>query len=162
MILGHQLIVPGTGHGAGRQLLTHLYHTHIGSDMPAIRTSDRGKPYFENSGVYFSISHTKHHVFCVLSDCPVGIDAEEADRKIDLRLAKKILSSAEYERYTHASDKQQCLLRFWILKEADAKCSGDGIKIYPNHTDFHPEDPRIQSLHGCLVAVIEKPCNTSI
>ena len=42
-----------------------------------------------------------------------------------------------------------------VLKDAAAKLSGEGIKGYPNHTDFNLTDPRVQQLNGCLVAVLE-------
>lgn len=47
------------------------------------------------------------------------------------------------------------MLTFWVLKEAAAKLTGEGIKGYPNHTDFNLTDPRVQRLNGCLVAVLE-------
>ena len=81
-----------TGHEAGRQLLAELYRQETGADLPEIRVTDRGKPYFPDSPWHFSISHTRFRAFCVLSENNVGIDAEELDRKINLKLAEKILS----------------------------------------------------------------------
>ena len=106
-----------------------------------------------SGNLHFSISHTKNHVFCALSDRPVGLDAEEMDRDVNLRLAEKILSQAETVRWEASPDKRAALLRLWVLKEAAAKLSGEGLKGYPNHTDFDPEDPRIMELDGCFVAV---------
>lgn len=145
-----------SGHSAGRVLLADMYREKTGCDMPEILVTDRGKPYFADSTVHFSISHTKRRVFCVLSDKPVGIDAEETDRDIDLRLADKILSENEKRRYYAALDKRQTLLRFWVLKEADAKATGVGLRGYPNKTDFDPKDSRVKEIDGCLVAVIEE------
>ena len=143
------------GHEAGRQLLAELYRDAFGRDCPEIAIAEGGKPYFADGSAHFSISHTKKHVFCVLSDRPVGLDAEETDRKIDLRLADKILSEPEKCRYEAAADKRDALLRLWVLKEASVKLSGEGLKGYPNHTDFEPDDPRIMELDGCYVAVLE-------
>lgn len=144
-----------SGHEAGRQLLAEMYREQTGEAMPQIAVSDRGKPYFVTGNVHFSLSHTKRRVFCVLSDVPVGIDAEQTDRNIDLCLAEKILSPAEKLRYEAAPDKRTALLRLWVLKEAAAKATGEGLRGYPNHTDFDPNDPRIMEMDGCLVAVIE-------
>lgn len=138
-------------HEAGRQLLAKLY----GEPLPPIWKTPTGKPYFPGKDVFFSISHTQKNVFCVLSHCPVGLDAEEMDRPVKLSLAKHILSPGEYAQYEQARDPQLALLTFWVLKEAAAKLSGEGIKGYPNHTDFDLTDPRVQQLNGCLVAVIE-------
>ena len=96
----------------------------------------------------------KGHAFCALAKNPIGIDAEELTRKIDLRLADKILSPAERAEYDAAADKRRALLTFWILKEAAAKCTGEGLRGYPNHTAFSLEDPRVTEHSGCLVAVV--------
>lgn len=143
-----------TGHEAGRMLLAQLYREETGGELPPIAVTQRGKPYFEESPLHFSISHTKKHAFCVLSRKPVGIDAEEKDRRIDLRLAEKILSPTERAQFDAAEDKRLALLTFWVLKEAAAKCSGDGLRGYPNHTVFSLEDPRVTEQDNCLVAVI--------
>ena len=143
-----------TGHEAGRKLLADMYREFTGKEMPPVKVTHRGKPCFETGDVHFSISHTRRRAFCVLSDRPVGIDAEQMDRDIDLRLADKILSDAEKARYDKAEDKRLALLRLWVLKEAAAKASGEGMRGYPNNTDFSPDDPRVTEMDGCLVAVI--------
>lgn len=145
-----------SGHEVGRQLLLQLYREETGGDCPEILTTDRGKPYFKDSPLHFSISHTKEHAFCVLSDCPVGIDAEEMNRKVNLRLAEKILSPGEYACFEASSDKRAALLRLWVLKEAAAKLTGEGLRGFPNQTDFDPADERIQEIDGCYVAVLKE------
>ena len=154
MILGCSELNGLTGHEGGRKLLRQLWQTHVGGEIPEISLEERGKPYFVDSPWHFSISHTKRRVFCALSPVPIGIDAEEMDRDINLRLAEKILSPAEKAHFDSAADKRLALLKFWVLKEAAAKLSGEGLKGYPNHTDFSPEDPRILEQEGCLVAVL--------
>ena len=93
-----------TGHEAGRLLLKQLYREETGEDLPPVLVTQRGKPYFEASPLHFSISHTKKHAFCVLSYKEVGIDAEEKDREIDLRLAEKILSPMEKAQFDAAEE----------------------------------------------------------
>ena len=153
--LEYRLIGPGEGHEAGRALLRQMYRAHRGMEMPELVEEEWGKPRFVEDPVHFSISHTRRHVFCALSDRPIGIDAEEQDRSIDLRLADKILSPEEKRRYDLAPDQREALLRFWVLKEAAAKQSGMGLRGYPNHTNFSPDDPAIRIIDGCFVAVIE-------
>ena len=143
-----------SGHEAGRQLLQRMYRETTGELLPEIRITQRGKPEFVDSVWHFSISHTPRHVFCALATSPVGLDAEEMDRRIRPELAEKILSPAEKERYAAAADKNAFLLRLWVLKEAEAKRTGEGLRGYPNHTDFSPDDPRIREMDGCYVAVI--------
>ena len=145
-----------TGHEAGRQLLARLYREETGEDLPGILTTDRGKPYFPNSPWHFSISHTPRHAFCVLSRNNVAIDAEELDRNIRLKLADKILSASEKAQFDVTKNRERALLTFWVLKEAAAKLSGEGLRGYPDHTNFSLKDPRVTEMDGCLVAVMEE------
>lgn len=155
MLLSGKTIQPGTGHQEGRALLAELYRQYSGKSLPPVLISPLGKPFFQ-AGPYFSITHTQRHVFCALSEKPIGIDAEELDREINLRLAEKILSPTEKIRYDACPDKRLALLKLWVLKEADGKRTGRGIQGYPNHTDFSPDDPRISVRDGCLLAIIEE------
>ena len=154
MILGSMELGSLSGHEAGRMLLRRLWEENIGQPMPEIAIADRGKPYFVDSPWHFSISHTKRRVFCVLHDAPVGLDAEEMDRDVNLRLAGKILSPGEQAQFHRAADPRLALLKFWVLKEASAKLSGLGLTGFPNHTDFSLEDPRVFETENCLVAIL--------
>ena len=156
MFLEGRAIAAGTGHEEGRKLLEEMYLRHVGAPMPRILVTERGKPYFDNSPWHFSISHSKGHVFCALSEKNIGIDAEELDRNVRLSLADKILSPMERMQYDGAQDQRLTLLTFWVLKEAQAKYTGIGLKGYPMHTEFTLPDPRVRQLHNCLVAVIEE------
>lgn len=156
MILAGREITSGNGHDAGRELLRQMYQQYTGKNMPEILIAERGKPYFQDGKVHFSISHTDRHVFCVLSDRPVGIDAEERSRVVNPKLAKKILSPEEWEQYCAAEDQNLALLTFWVLKEAQAKCSGTGLTGYPNQTHFILTDTRVTEKDGCILAVIQQ------
>ena len=156
MRIAHCKLTDQTGHQAGRQLLRELYRQETGKELPEIAVTERGKPYFPDSPWHFSISHTPKHAFCVLSKNNVAIDAEETDRKVNLKLAEKILSPEEKRLFDAAVNKARALLIFWVLKEAAAKLSGEGLRGYPNHTNFSLEDPRVTETDGCLVAVLEE------
>ena len=144
-----------SGHDAGRALLKKLYREVTGEELPQIHVTDRGKPYFADSPWHFSISHTPRHAFCVLSRKNVSIDAEEMDRTVKLQLAEKVLSAEEKTQFDEADNKEIAFLTFWVLKEAAAKLSGEGLRGYPNHTSFSLADPRVTQINGCLVAVME-------
>ena len=143
-----------TDHEVGRELLAQMYRQATGEDLPPIAITPRGKPYFPDSPWHFSISHTKGHAFCALAKRPVGIDAEEQNRVVHLKLADKVLSPPEKLRFDRCADKTDAFLRLWVLKEASVKLTGEGLKGYPNHTDFSPDDPRIEIIDGCYVAVL--------
>lgn len=154
MVVGNMALNGLSGHDAGRQLLTELYCQQYGTELPPIAVTDRGKPHFVTGNVHFSISHTDKMVFCVLSDRPVGIDAEKTDRDIDLKLAEKILSPTEKAILEKVADKQAVLLKFWVLKEAYAKLTGRGWGSYLYETDFDPANAK--EIDGHYVAVLEE------
>lgn len=154
MIFAYCELSGRTGHQAGRALLEEIYRSHTGEAPPPISVTPEGKPYWKDSPWHFSISHTHRHAFCALMQAPIGIDAEELDRNVSLSLADKILSPGEKRQFDQAADKRRALLTFWVLKEAAAKQSGEGLRIYPNHTNFTLDDPRVRECAGCLVAIL--------
>ena len=134
------------GHTVGRELLRELV-----GELPPILVTDRGKPYFADGSLCFSIAHTKNHAFCCVSENNVGMDAEEADRPVSPAL-RHMCSAAELARCGTDAD----LLRLWVLKESWAKLTGRGIGNYLKETDFRPNDGRITQIDGCFVAVMEE------
>lgn len=150
------------GHIAGRELLRRLYWEETGAPLPEIRYTPRGKPYFSNSDLHFSITHTERHAFCVLAHCPVGIDAEELDRQIRPAMVTRVLSSTEQIRYSSAADPRLAFLAMWVLKEAEVKLSGEGLTGFPNQTDFSPEDSRVRIWQDCLVALMAADENEGV
>lgn len=156
MILGITELHGRSGHEAGRALLEALYFKKTGEPLPPIRTAPRGKPYFEDSPWQFSISHTPRHALCVLAEEEVGLDAEELDRTVSPRLAEKILSQPELAQYRAAEDRNKALLTFWVLKEAAAKLTGEGLRGYPNDTNFSLADQRVLEAEGCVLAVLTR------
>lgn len=145
-----------TGHEAAWDLLEKTYRQAVGQPLPPTTRTEWGKPGFVTGSRHFSLTHTHRHAFCVLSEKPVGIDAEELDRPIRLELAQKILSPEEYAQFVRAEEPRQALLTFWVLKEAAAKQTGLGLRGYPDHTCFSLNDPRVFHLDGCVVAVVEE------
>lgn len=144
---------PGcSGHEAAYALLKRL----AGDPLPPIVRTPQGKPFFQDSDLHFSLSHTAGHAFCCVSRGNVGMDAEETDRSVDLRLAQRFLSPDEKAYFDAAPDKRDCLLRLWVLKESYAKLTGRGIGNYLKNTAFSPDDPAIQVIDGCYVAVLKE------
>lgn len=144
-----------TGHEAAWALLEAVYLREVGEPLPQVARTPQGKPYFPDSPWQFSLSHTRSHALCALSRNPVGVDGEELGRQVSLGLAEKILSPGEKAQFDAAPDKRLALLTFWVLKEAAAKATGEGLRGYPNKTDFSLTDPRVTIQDGCLVAVVE-------
>ena len=60
----------------------------------------------------------------------------------------------KYAQYLMAGDKTKALLTFWVLKEAQVKLTGQGLRGFPNGTHFSLEDPRVWEWDGCLLGMI--------
>ena len=154
MFLLYEALDGRDGHQVGRALLAQAYRQATGEELPPIAVTPRGKPYFPDRKWHFSISHTKHFAFCALSRNNIGLDAEEKGRKVSTALMDKYTSDAEKNRL--GGDPQDAFLRLWVLKEAESKRTGRGMGNWLKDTDFHPDDPRIQEINGCYVAVLEE------
>ena len=87
-----------------------------------IYRGDNGKPFLDIP-LFFSISHTKTHLFIAFSSENIGIDAEQKSREIDYSIIQKKF---------HPSERQEILckedfLRNWIVKESAIKWLGGSI-----------------------------------
>jgi 4'-phosphopantetheinyl transferase len=87
----------------------------------------QGKPYLTTTtGVHFSISHSGSMAMCALHNEPVGADIEKI-RAVGEGVPERVMSSAEYQMYMNADDRQSLFFQIWTLKEAYVKYSGDGL-----------------------------------
>ena len=86
-----------------------------------------GKPYFENSDLKFSISHSGGYVAVALSDDgDIGIDIETADVSEEKarKLAKRFFTEDEQ---CAVRDDTDAFLKLWSKKEATAKYLGTSL-----------------------------------
>ena len=119
MLMYCKPLVSKSGSEAVYALLEHAFLVKYGRNMPEIRKTPHGKPYFpEFPYVYFSLSHAKTHVLCAISDSPVGCDIE-SPRQIS-RSALRFFSSPEELDLFEPLD-------LWVLKESYIKLFGQTI-----------------------------------
>ena len=85
---------------------------------------ENGKPYCEESGIFFSLSHSGEWVACSIGGYENGIDVEILDRKIDINIAKRFFLKKEFEILKSLDEpgRTKKFLEFWTLKEAALKC----------------------------------------
>ena len=106
--------------------VSRLYR--IGTDELSRSKGEHGKPYFcVHPEVRFNISHTGNLVMCAVSDFEIGIDVQEKEQINTDRIAKKIMSPGEYEKYLAGSERRDFFYRVWVMKESYVKWTGDGI-----------------------------------
>ena len=107
-------------------------------EQPTFVYNEHGKPYIiikneklkikNVEGLHFSLSHCKEGVCCAISDKPVGIDIESANRKISDSVIRYSMNEGEQALIRESDDPQRTFLRLWTQKEAVLKRLGTGIR----------------------------------
>jgi 4'-phosphopantetheinyl transferase len=95
----------------------------------------RGKPRIDPAHgrpeLQFNLSHTRGFVACAIcAGRDIGIDVEELrPRRADLDVAKRFFGPSEVAalRGTPEDQRAEAFFRFWTLKEAFIKATGEGI-----------------------------------
>lgn len=94
------------------------------------RYGERGKPYFENIPLFFSISHSGEYVLCAVSRRELGADIQKIQSADVLKLAKRFFSESEcrtLEGCESHRERQRLFFGFWARKEAYGKLTGEGV-----------------------------------
>lgn len=123
----------------GWGLLAFAWHeAFLDQPMPAVSFSQSGKPFFENSVLCFSLSHTDTVACLALSECgPVGADAQTLKEPSNA-LVRRVLTKAEQAVLDAAADKALLFTRLWTMKEALVKQTGEGLSRSFGSLDFAP------------------------
>lgn len=102
-----------------------------------ISKSINGKPYIDNSNIFYNISHKNKMVGLIISDSEVGLDIEYIDTENIKResILKYFFTEKERESITTNED----LLTLWTKKESYIKLNGgmlrDAIGLDINNTN---------------------------
>jgi len=136
-------------------LLKLAYFANFGEDIPEIVKTKNGKPYFPDMpDRHFSLSHSRTHVLCALSDKPVGCDIE----------SPRIITKQVIEYFSTPDElKMFDPLDLWVLKESYVKLFGltfasikkqrftrDGNLIIASDKEVNS---RLYSVSDCCAAV---------
>jgi 4'-phosphopantetheinyl transferase len=104
----------------------------------------------EGGRLRFNISHTRGFVACAIARDEVGVDVEASDRPTDFDVADRFFAPEEAQIVRSAPPEgRACVFfRFWTLKEAFIKATGEGLRrpldsfsfmLDPVRIVFHPE-----------------------
>ena len=105
------------GSEAAYALLGHTVGLEYGIALPEILKTPAGKPFFPAfPEIHFSVSHTKTHVLCAVSDRPVGVDVETA-RPVRPGVPDRVCTPEELEVFD--------FFELWVLKESYIKLTGN-------------------------------------
>ena len=96
-------------------------------EKPFFEYGEHGKPFIVgHPEIHFNLSHCREAVICMLSDRPVGVDVESV-REYKDSLVRYTMNKDEVEQILQAKRPDIEFIRFWTMKEAVLKLSGEGI-----------------------------------
>lgn len=90
-------------------------------------TEAGGKPYFEDGGVHFSLSHCGDIAACAIADSPVGVDIERVLKAVPEGIAKRFFTEADCALIDSADNAASAFCELWVQKEAIVKALGTGL-----------------------------------
>ena len=110
-------------------LLCEGLRTEYGiTEEPVFEYGEHGKPFIiGHPDIHFNLSHCREAAICVIADRPVGVDIESI-REYKDTLAHYTMNDEELARITQSPDPAREFIRFWTMKEAVLKLSGEGIR----------------------------------
>ena len=98
-------------------------------DSLIISAGSNGKPYIDNCGVHFNLSHCGNIVLAAFSDEEIGVDVELASRSGNA-VIERIFTRGERDYIGLARSEPEARRRFceiWTAKEAFMKLQGAGL-----------------------------------
>ena len=107
------------------------------TEQPTFHYGEHGKPFIihnaqctihNEAAPFFSLSHCREAVCCVIDHHPCGIDIESANRKISDSVIRYSMNEGEQTLIHESNDSQRTFLRLWTQKEALLKLLGTGIR----------------------------------
>lgn len=110
------------------QLLAELLREEAGvAPLPELVRREKGKPWFPSRpDLHFSLSHSGGLSLCALGQREVGCDVELVrPRKEDF--PAYALGQRELGWFEDRGSRWEDLYTLWTLKEARAKCTGEGL-----------------------------------
>ena len=91
-----------------------------------IQRTDKGKPFFVDIPVEFSLSHSGVMWMCLFGDKPCGLDLQVVEPKRDYEPIVRRRYTAEEQHYVELWGREG-FYEIWVRKEAFGKCTGMGI-----------------------------------
>ena len=97
------------------------------TELPIFEYGEHGKPsILGHPEIHFNLSHCREAAVCIINDRPVGVDVESV-RPLKDSLAEYTMNDAELDEIRQAANPALQFTRFWTMKEALLKLTGEGI-----------------------------------
>lgn len=110
------------------QLLEALLREEAGlAALPEMARREKGKPYFPGlPHIHFSLSHSGDLSLCAVSRLETGCDIELVRPRKE-SFPAYVLGGGELRWFESRGSRWEDLYALWTLKEARAKCTGQGL-----------------------------------
>ena len=138
-----------------RLLLKKICEEYFQKELPKIEYSEKGKPFFVNENMAFSISHDKNFAVVAVTDenNAIGVDIQsfgEADEKKE-RIEKRFLTELDFKNSKCDFDfKKAC----FELKEKEIELKESSFSFYENpKAEIDAFLEKWTSLEACLKLV---------
>ncbi len=125
------------------------------ADFPVINRTAKGKPYFENSNIHFSISHSGELWVCLFAHFNVGVDIQMIKGGRLQEIAERFFTKEEAE--TVRQEGRDAFYRIWTSREACGKYEGSGFFLQAK-PDPYPilREVFISSDYMCTIAALKE------
>lgn len=98
------------------------------TEKPVFEYGEHGKPFIlGHPEIHFNMSHCREAAICAISETPVGIDVESI-REYRESLVHYTMNDDEIAEITQSPNPALTFIRYWTMKEAVLKLSGEGIR----------------------------------
>ena len=98
------------------------------TERPVFDYGEHGKPTIVgHPDIHFNLSHCREAAICVVGPQPVGVDVESI-RPYKESLARYTMNDEELAAIAASDNPARMFIRFWTMKEAVLKLTGDGIR----------------------------------
>ncbi len=106
------------------------------SHFPNLKFSEREKPSFEKSDIFFNLSHSEKKVCAAFSfEADIGVDIQVVSNFSD-KMKKRVFCENELAVAESFEDSNRYFTKLWAIKESFLKNTGIGIAFDLKSLDF--------------------------
>lgn len=140
----------------GEALVKRAWSLYTGkTDPPEMNRTAKGKPYFENTDIHFSVSHSGDLWVCLFAHFNVGVDIQMIKDGRLQEIAERFFTKEEAE--SVRQEGRNAFFRIWTSREACGKYEGSGFFLQ-GKPDPYPilREVFISSDYICTTAALKE------
>lgn len=118
-----------------KAVLWHLLKERFGHDDFFVDCDENGKPFVDQKGIFFNMSHSGKKVLCVCGDDRVGCDIEQI-KASNPKIAERYFCPDEQKKLKNNECINFYFTKLWTLKESVLKFTGLGMSGGLSTYDF--------------------------